>query len=139
MILDQFHPPPNLITYPKIQINILLLLGPTSVCFPRGFSINILHAFLDIQSTCPAYRSTNLTIPGDLYKLQSSSLRNILHFSILLSFLGLNVFLRTSFSNTCNFMFPVQIGDHVSHPYKTSCKIIRYFGKQTGRQKQFSN
>jgi len=40
------------------------------------------------------------------------------------SLLGPNIFLNTMFSNTLSFLSPLNVSDQVSHPYKTTGKII---------------
>ena len=58
------------------------------------------------------------TILGEQYRSLSSSLCIFLNSSVTSSLLGQNILLRTIFSNTLN------VSDQVSHPNKTTGKII---------------
>ena len=64
------------------------------------------------------------TILGEEYKSFISSLCNLLHSPVTSSLLGPNILLDTLFSNTLSFLSPRNVSDHVSHPYKTTGKII---------------
>jgi hypothetical protein len=64
------------------------------------------------------------TILGEEYKSFSSSLCNLLHSSVTSSLLGPNILLNTIFSNTLSFLSSRNVRDQVSHPYKTTGKII---------------
>jgi hypothetical protein len=65
-----------------------------------------------------------LTILGEEYKPCSSSLCNFLQPPVTSSLLGPNIFLSTLFSNTLNLCSSLIVRDKVSHPYKTTGKII---------------
>jgi hypothetical protein len=65
-----------------------------------------------------------LTIFGEEYRSLSSSLCNILHSLVTSSLLGPNIHFSTLFSNTLNLRSSLIVSDHVSHPYKTTGKII---------------
>ena len=54
----------------------------------------------------------------------SSSLCNLLHSPVTSSLLGPNILLNTIFSNTLSFLSSRNVSDQVSHPYKTTGKII---------------
>jgi hypothetical protein len=54
----------------------------------------------------------------------SFSLCSLLHISVTAPLLGSDVFLSTVFSNTCSLYLPLNMTDHVSHPYNTTGKII---------------
>ena len=64
------------------------------------------------------------TILGEQYKSFSSSLCNLLHSPVTSSLLGPNILLNTMFSNTLSFLPSRRVNDEVSHPYKTTDKII---------------
>ena len=48
----------------------------------------------------------------------------LLHSPVTSSLLGPNILLNTLFSNTLNFLSSRNVSDQVSHPYKTTDKII---------------
>ena len=97
-----------------------------SLRFPQQDPIHPLSS--SIRATCPA----NLilldfiprTILGEEYKSFSSSLCNLLHSPVTSSLLGPNILLNTMFSNTLSFLSSRNVSDQVSHPYKTTGKII---------------
>ena len=60
---------------------------------------------------------------GEEYKSFSSSLCNLLHSPVTPSLLGPNI-LNTMFSNILSFLSSRNVNDQVSHPYKTTGKII---------------
>ena len=62
-------------------------------------------------------------ILGEEYKSFSFSLCNLLHSPVTLSLLGPNILITTS-SNTLSFLSSLNFSDQVSHPYKTTGKII---------------
>ena len=57
----------------------------------------------------------------------SSSLCNLLHSPVTSSLLGPNIFLNTLFSNALSFLSSCNVSDQVSHPYKTTGKIIALY------------
>ena len=81
-----------------------------------------------IRATCPAHLILLVfitrTILGEDYKPFSSSLCNLLHSPVTSSLLGPNILLNTMFSNTHSFLSSRNVNDQVSHPYKTTGKII---------------
>jgi len=64
------------------------------------------------------------TILGEEYKSFSSSLCSLLHSPVTSSLLDPNILLNTMFSNTLSFLSSCNVNDPVSHPYKTTGKII---------------
>ena len=102
-----------------------LRLGLPSGLLPSGFPTKTLYTHLSspIRTTCPAHHILldfiTRTILGEEYKSLSSSLSNLLH-----SLLGPNILLNTMFSNTLSFLPSRNVSDQVSHPYKTTGKII---------------
>ena len=91
----------------------------------------LLNAFKDIGLAVNTGKTAHLnlldfitlTIPGEWCKLWSSSLWNLLH-SPFSSHLGPNIRLKTLFSNTLGLHSSLNVRDHASQPYSTSCNII---------------
>jgi hypothetical protein len=65
-----------------------------------------------------------LTILGEEFKPCSSSLCSFLQPPVTSSLIGSNILLSTLFSNTLNLCSFLNVRDQVSHPYKTTGKII---------------
>jgi len=61
---------------------------------------------------------------GEEYRSPSSSLCRFLHSPITSSLLCPNILLNILFSNTLSLRSPLNVSDRVSHPYKTTGKII---------------
>jgi hypothetical protein len=61
---------------------------------------------------------------GEEYRSFSSLLWSFLHSPVTSSFLGPNTFLNTLFSNALSLRSSLNVSDQVSHPYKTTGKII---------------
>ena len=97
-----------------------------SLQFPRQNPIHPLSA--PTRATCPAHLILldfiTRTILGEDYKSFSSSLSNLLHFPVTSSLLDPNILLNTIFSNTLSLLSSRSVNDLVSHPYKTTGKII---------------
>jgi hypothetical protein len=77
-----------------------------------------------------------------VYKSRSSSLCSSLHPPVTSSLFGPNIFLSTLFSNALSLCSSLNVGDQVSHTYRTSGKtivlyilIFTFFLQQTRRQK----
>ena len=67
----------------------------------------------------------NLPLHFFTYRSLSSSLYSFLHFHVVLPLLCPNILLSTSTTaNTLSLRFSLNVRDHFSHPYKTTCKTI---------------
>ena len=111
-------------------LSIHLRLGLPSGLLPSGFSTKTLYTPLSspIRATYPAHLILldfiTHTILGEEYKSFNSSLCNLLNSPVTSSILGPNILLNTMFSNTISFLSFRNVNDQVSHPYKTTGKII---------------
>ena len=111
------------------------IIRPSTPMYPR-WSLSLRFPHQDpihlpsspIRVSCPAHLIfldfITRTILGEQYKSFSSSLCNLLHSPVTLSLLGPNILLITTFSNTLSFLSSLNVSDQVSHPYKTTGKII---------------
>ena len=128
--LDQVHTPhptslrSNLILYSHLR------LGLPSGLFPSGFPTKTLYTPLlsPIRTTCLAHHILldliTRSILGEQYKSLRSSLRSFLNSTVTSSLLGANILLSNLFSNTLSLRSSLNVSDQVSHPYKTTGKII---------------
>jgi len=128
--------PARSIPYPtshflKIHLNIFLPSRPESSIWSfdlRFTQQNPAYASpLPIRATCPA----NLILPdfitriilGEQYRSLSSSLCSFLHSPVTTSLL-VPYILNTLFSYPLRLRYSLNVSDQVSHPYKTTGKII---------------
>ena len=108
-----------------------LYLSLPSGLFPSGFPSKTLYTPLSspTRATCPVHLILldfiTRTILGEEYSSFSSSLCSLLHSPVTSSLLGPNILLNTIFSNTLSFLPSLNVSDQVSHPYKTTGKIIQ--------------
>jgi hypothetical protein len=105
-------------------------MGLPSGLFPSDFPTKTMYTPLPnpTRATCPAhiillYLITR-TIVCEEYRSFSSSLWCVLHTPVTSSLLCPNIFLNILFSNTMSLSSSPNISDQVSHPYKTTDKII---------------
>jgi hypothetical protein len=105
-----------------------LCLGLPSDLYPSSFPTNILYEFLfsPISTTCPPpwLDHSNYSYIQWRVKVMSSSLCSFLQPPITSSLFNTNIFLITLFSNTHSLCSSLNVRDQVSHPYRTTSKII---------------
>ena len=113
----------------EIHPNIIHPSTPSGL-LPSGFPTITPHTPLStpIHSTCPAHLILldfiTHTILGEEYRSFSSSLCSLFRSPVTSSLLDPNILLNTMFSNTLSFLSSRNVNDQVSHPYKTTGKII---------------
>ena len=97
---------------------------------PSGFLTRIPcePLLFPICATCPAHLILhdliNRIIFDERYRPLSFSSCSLLKFPVTSSLLGPNIFLRTLFSYSLSLHFCMNTRDDVSHPYKTTGKIM---------------
>ena len=105
-----------------------LQLHLPSVLYPSGFPTKFLYTPLPspICTTCSAHLILDFItriILGEEYR-SLSSLCSFLHYPDTSSLLGQNTFCSILFSNTRSLRSSLNLSDQVSHPCKTTGKII---------------
>jgi len=127
-ILSQNNPvhAPHFTSWRFILIlSINLRLGLPSGLFPSGFLTKILYAtFLSPYMLHAPPFSFFARIIFFEYRLLSSSLCSFLHSPVTSFLLGPNILRSTQFSNTLSLHSSLDVSDQISHPYKTTEKIM---------------
>jgi len=126
---SSLHDPTNFL---KNHLNIILPSTSWSPQWPLSLRLptNTLYTPLSspIRATHPAHLIrldfTTRTMLGKEYRSFSSSLCSFLHSPVTSSLLDPNTLLNTLFSNTLSLRSSLSVSDQVSHPYKTTGKII---------------
>jgi len=129
---DQSSPcPPHSTSWRYILILFShLCLGLPSGLFALSFPTKTLYAPLlsPTCATCPTHLIIldliTQIIFGEEYRSLSSSLCCLLHSTVTSSLLGPNILLSTLFLNTLSLRSSLSVSNHISHPYKTTGKII---------------
>ena len=105
-------------------------LGLPSGLVPSGFPTKTLYTALPspIRATCPGHLILldliTWTKLGEKYRSLSSSLYSYLHCPVISSLLGSYFLLSTLFSNTLSLLSSLSMNHQVSHPCKSTGKII---------------
>ena len=100
-----------------------------SFLFSSIFSTKILYEpVFPMQATCHAHLVLFYFITGIIFGEQEVSLNSsvwrLFHLSVTSFLLGANIFFSTLFLNTLNLRSFLNMNDQVSHPYKTTGKIL---------------
>ena len=94
-------------------------------CHTKAFCATLLPS---IRTTRPAYLIfldfVTGKIRGEANRSWSSSLFSFLHSPVSSSLPGLNILLSTLALSTFTLCFSLSVSDQISHPYKTTDKII---------------
>ena len=124
---DKSSPSPQT-NFLKIHLNIILpsTLGFPSGSFPQFSPQKTKYTLLLYMPRSPhSSRFDHLhTIFGGEYRTLSSSLCSFLHSPITSSLLGPNIILNSLLPNTHSLRSSLNVSDQVTHPYKTTGKII---------------
>ena len=121
----EFSPYPH-IPLPEIHLNIIL---PSAYWVSSAFPSKTLYTPLlsPTRATCPSHLILldfiTRTMMGEEYRSLSSSLCSFLQSPVTSALIGPNI-LNTLFSNILSLRSSLNVSDHVSHPYKTTGKII---------------
>jgi hypothetical protein len=128
--LDPVHAPTSHLV--KIQLNIILPSTPgspkwsLSLRFPHQnpvYTYPLTHTRYMLRPS-HSYRFYTRTILREEHRSLSSSFCSFLHSPLTSSLLGPNILLKIIFSNTLSLRSSLNVSDQVSHPYKTTGKIM---------------
>jgi len=127
--IDPVHAPPS--HFLMMYLNIILTSMPGSSKWSLGLRLTDQNpvCISALPHTCcmpyPSHSSRfdHLNNIGWRYRSLSSSLCSFLHSLVTASLLGPNI-LNTLFSNTLSLHSPLSVSDQVSHPFRTSGKIM---------------
>ena len=126
-VLNQLDPVHTLTSHflkdPSLYYSPIYTLVLQMVSFPPASHQNPVHTSA-IPHTCYMPRPSHSSRFDEEYRSLSSSLCSFLHFPVTSSLLGPNILLNTLFSNTLSLRSSLNVNDQVSHPYKTTNKII---------------
>jgi len=128
--LDPVHTPHPTSWRFILILSFHLRLRLPSGLFPSGFPTKTLYTPLPspIRVTCPTHLTLldfiTRTILDKELRSFSSSLYAFLHSPVISFLLSQNILLSTLFSNTLSLRSSLNVGDQVSHPYKTTGRII---------------
>ena len=100
-------------------------VSPSKLCTHLSFPTHMpCHSTPIPPAHLPLLNLITRTILGQKYRPQSSSLRRRLHSPVTSSLLGPNIFLSTLFSYTHGLRSALRVRYKISHPHKTTGKII---------------
>ena len=131
-VLSQINPVHALPSYFfEIRFNIILpYVGLPSVFFLSSSPTKTLYAFIVflIRATCPAYLIFLWFVArikfSKGYRSLSSSLCSFLYSAVTSSLFGPNIVFSTLLPNILSLCSSLNMTDEVSHPYKTTGKIM---------------
>jgi hypothetical protein len=136
---DQSSPyTPSFLSKIILILSIQLRLGLPSGLFPSCFPTNILQTFLfsplSCYMPCPSHPPDFiiLIIPHKDHKLWSSTLCSFPQPPVTSSLFSPNILLSILFSKTLSLCSFLNVRDQVSHPYRTTGKIIVCTVSNTG-------
>ena len=132
-ILSQLNPVHNPTShFLNIYLNVTLPSTPRSLKwsltlrFPHQY--HVYASPLPIRATCPVnliiLAIITRKILGQAYRTLSTSLCSFLHSPVTSSLLSPNILLGTLFWNTLSLRSSLNVSDQVSHPYKTTSKVL---------------
>ena len=102
-----------------------LHLSLPSGLFPSGFTTKAQYAPLLTPYVLHAPHISLFSILShEQYLVSSKDYCSFLHSPVTSSLLGPNILLNTPFSSTISLCSSLNVNDQVSHPYKTTGKII---------------
>ena len=130
--INPFHVPHHTSWRFILILSSHLRLGLPSGLFPSGFPTKSLYTPLLSPHTCYMPRpsqSSRFYHPNNIWWVveiigRISSSCSFLHYCVTSPLLGPNILLNTLFSNTLSLSSSLNGSDQVSHPYKTTGKII---------------